>query len=187
MHNYTDMTEDESEEIEIDIENWSNSDLGIIMLMVAVVVATLYNFFFTIGWIQFVERNIIIVPAIIGLIIQSSLHFKRSALKLATATGRTVKRIALNNVTTTNSVVQRTAMTIISTVETTYSTSVAAIMFVVNKPVIAFYTFSVLIAIDLPFILYLSRFCRTISATCLSLTILTASFNHVRFAKKPFF
>ena len=43
MHNYTDMimTEDESAEIEIAIKNWSTCDLGIILLMAAVVVATL--------------------------------------------------------------------------------------------------------------------------------------------------
>ena len=92
------------------------------MLMVAVAVATLYNFFFNIGWIQFAQRNIITVPVIIGLMLQSNLHFKRSALKLATATSPIVKRMTLNNVTTTNSVVQRTVMAIIIfTVKTTYS------------------------------------------------------------------
>ena len=122
MHNYTDMIEDESAELEIGIKNWSTFDLGIIMLMVAVAVATLYNFFFNIGWIQFAQRNIITVPVIIGLMLQSNLHFKRSALKLATATSPIVKRMTLNNVTTTNSVVQRTVMAIIIfTVKTTYS------------------------------------------------------------------
>ena len=173
MHNYTDkiMTEDESAEIEIAIENWSTFDLGIILLIAAVVVATLYNFFFTIGWIQFVERNIIIIPAIIGLIIQSSLHFKRSALKLATATSRIVNRMALNNVTTTNSVVQKTAMIIISFTVETYSTSVAAIMYVVKKPIIAYSIFNVLVAIDLSHIFYLAYFSRTRKAAYLSLTI----------------
>ena len=185
MHNYTDnMTGDESAEIEIAIENWSTCDLGIILLMAAVVVATLYNFFFTIGWIQFVERNIIIVPAIIGLIRQSSLHFKRSALKLATATSYIVKRMALNNVTTTNSVVQRTAMTIISFTVETYSTSVAAIMYVVKKPIIAYFIFNVLVIIDVSLVYYLTYFPRTIRAAYLSLAILIVSFNHVKLARK---
>ena len=185
MHNYTDnMTGDESAEIEIAIENWSTCDLGIILLMAAVVVATLYNFFFTIGWIQFVERNIIIVPAIIGLIMQSSLHFKRSALKLATATSYIVKRMALNNVTTTNSVVQRMAMTIISFTVETYSTSVAAIMYVVKKPKIAYCTFATLIAIDGSLTYHLTYFPRTIRAAYLSLTVLTVSFNRVKLARK---
>ena len=193
MHNYTDnMTGDESAEIEIAIKNWSTCDWGVILLMAAVVVATLYNFFFTIGWIQFVERNIIIVPAIIGLIIQSSLHFrrsalklaKRSALKLATATSYIVKRMALNNVTTTNSVVQRMAMKIISFTVETYSTSVAAIMYVVKEPIIANYTFSILIAMDVSLMYHLTFFPRTIRAAYLSLTVLTVSFNHVKLARK---
>ena len=186
MYNYTDnMTGDESAEIEIAIENWSTCDLGIILLMAAVVVATLYNFFFTIGWIQFVERNIIIVPAIIGLIIQSSLHFKRSALKLATATtSYIVKRMALNNVTTTNSVVQRMAMTIISFTVETYSTSVTAIIYVVKKPIIAHGIFNVLILIDGVTMYYLNCYPRTIRAAYLSLMILTVSFNHVKLARK---
>ena len=187
MHNYTDnMTGDESAEIEIAIENWSTCDLGIILLMAAVAVATLYNFFFTIGWIQFVERNIIIVPAIIGLIIQSSLHFKRSALKLATATSYIVKRVALNNVTTTNSVVQRMAMTIISFTVETYSTSVAAIMYVVKKPITAYGIIGVLTAIDGGAIYSLIYIPRIIRAAYLSLTILTVSFNHVKLARKMF-
>ena len=186
MHNYTDMimTEDESAEIEIAIKNWSTCDLGIILLMAAVVVATLYNFFFTIGWIQFIERNTIIVPAIIGLIIQSSLHFKRSALKLATATSYIVKRMALNNVTTTNSVVQRMAMTIISFTVESYSTSVAAIMYVVKKPTIANFTFTILIAMDVSLIYHLNYFPRTIRAAYLSLAILIVSFNYVKLARK---
>ena len=183
MHNYTDMimTEDESAEIEIAIENWSTCDLGIILLMTAVVVATLYNFFFTIGWIQFIERNIIIVPAIIGLIIQSSLHFKRSALKLATATSYIVKRMALNNVATTNSAVQRMAMTIISFTVESYSTSVAAIMYVVKEPTIAYYTFATLVAMD---VYHLTYFPRTIRAAYLSLTILTGLLNHNKLVRK---
>ena len=185
MHIYTDnKTGDESAEIEIAIENWSTCDLGVILLMAAVVVATLYNFFYNIGWIQFVERNIIIVPAIIGLIIQSSLHFKRSALKLATATSYIVKRMALNNVTTTNSVVQRMAMTIISFTVETYSTSVAAIMYVVKKPTTAICTFSILIAMDESLMYHLPYFPRTITAAYLSLTVLTVSFNHVKLTRK---
>ena len=186
MHNYTDMimTEDESTEIEIAIENWSTCDLGIILLMAAVVVATLYNFFFTIGWIQFVERNIIIVPAIIGLIIQSSLHFKRSSLKLTRATRYIVKRMALNNVTTTNSVVQRMAITIISFTVEAYSTSVAAIMYVVKRPMIACNICTILCLIDFSLQYYLIYPPRTISAAYLSLAILTGSFNHVKLTRK---
>ena len=145
---------------------------------------TIYNFFFTIGWIQFIERNTIIVPAIIGLIKQSSLHFKRSALKLATATSYIVKRMALNNVTTTNSVVQRMAMTIISFTVETYSTSVAAIMYVVKKPIIAYNIFATLIAMDISLLNHLTYFPRTIRAAYLSLTVLTVSFNHVKLARK---
>ena len=185
-HNYTDMTEDESAENEIAIKTWSTCDLGIILLMAVVVVATLYNFFFTIGWIQFVERNIIIVPAIIGLIMQSSLHFKRSALKLAAASSyiNIVERMALNNVITTNLVVQRMAMTIMSFTVETYSTSVAAIMYVVKKPIIAWYICNVLMSIDGFTKYYLTCYPRTIRAAYLSLMILTVSFNHKKMARK---
>ena len=189
MHNYTDVTDDESVEMEFTIENWSMSDLGIIMLMFAVGVGILFNFFSNIGWIQFVEGNIIIVPVILGLILQYDLHFKRSALKLVTATSHIVKRMTLNNVLTTNSVVQRTAMTILSfTVKTIYSSIVAAIMFVVKKPLIVLFISILLISIDS---LIVSNSCctcahgsRTIEAACLSLMILTALFDHVKFARR---
>ena len=54
MHNYKGMTNDVSTEMESDIENWSTSDLGIIVLMIAVIVVIQYTFFFNISWIQFI-------------------------------------------------------------------------------------------------------------------------------------
>ena len=182
MHIYTDMTDNESVEREIAIKNWSSSDLGIIMLMVAVVVATLNNFFFNTCWVQFVERSIIIVPVIIYLITQSNLHFIRSLLKPVGATTSFLKRMTLNNVTTTDSVVRRMTMTIISfTINRTYSVTVAAIMFAVKKPIINCGSFGALAYIGSIIIFnHLPYGSRTIEAACLSLVILTDSFNHMR-------
>ena len=179
---YADMTDNESAEMENAIEDWSTSDLRNIMLMIAITIVILHNFIFSIDGIQFVEGNIIIVPAIIGLNLQCNLHFKKSLLKLATATTSIVKRMALNNVTTTNCIIQRTMMNIISsTVKATYLTSVAAIMFVVKKPTISHLIFYVLISMHSILLFNLSYISRTIEAACLLLMILTASFNHVKF------
>ena len=176
------MTMNESTEMESDIEiDWSTSDLGIIMLMVAVTIVILHNFFFNIGWIQFIERSIIIVPVIIGLIVQPNYYFKKIALKIVTAASPVVKRMALNNIVATSSV-----LTIISfTVTRTYSTSIGAIMFVVKKP---FYiSFSVLgcvlASINCVLLFNVSYYSRTIEAACLSLMILTASFNNINFGR----
>ena len=88
MPNHTDMTNDVSAKRGSDIENWSTSDLGIVMLMmIAVIVVIQYNFF--LNWIQFIGRNIIIVPAIIGLM----LRFNFSTLKI----GDAVKNFVVKN------------------------------------------------------------------------------------------
>ena len=176
------MTINESTEMESDIEiDWSTSDLGIIMLMVAVTVVILHNFFFNIGWIQFIERSIIIVPVIIGLIVQPNYYFKKIAMKIVTAASPVVKRMALNNIVATSSV-----LTIISfTVKRTYSTSIGAIMFVVKKPFyISFSVFGcVLASINCVLLFNVFYYSRTIEAACLSLMILTASFNNVNFGR----
>lgn len=174
------MTKDESTERESDIEKWSTSDLGIITLVVSVAVVILYNFFFSVGWIQFIERSITIVPVIIGLMIQPSFFFKKTALKIVTAASSVVNRMALNNIVTTSSVFIA-ALTIISfTFKRTYSTSIGAtIMVVVKKP---FYiNFSIFIyvlaSINCVLLFNMSYYSRTIEAACLSFMILTASFN----------
>ena len=170
--------------MESDIENWSSSDLRIILLMAAVIVAVQYNFFFSIGWIQFVERNVIIVPAIIGLILQHNFYFKRTALKIVTATRPIVGRMELNNNVAINSNVMRyVAAWTIKLCNRIYLTSVAAIHFAVKVPsMVAF--FSILWFV-LSSVKQFNRY-RTMEAAALSHMILMASFNHLSFTRKSF-
>ena len=84
------------------IKHWLTFNMKIVVLMVvAVAVVTLYDFFFNIQWIQLlVERNITIVPAVIGLMLQSNyynLFFKRRVLKIVTPMSLIFKRMASNN------------------------------------------------------------------------------------------
>ena len=150
MPHHTDMTNDVSTERESDIENWSTSDLGIIMLMIAVIVVIRYNLFLNlISWIQFVERNIIIVPAIIGLMLQFNFYFKRTAMKIGIATSSIVKRTTMNNNVRINVVVKTfiAALTMIINlpVKRTYSITVAVKNFVVKNQMITFPVYILLI------------------------------------------
>ena len=159
-----------------------NSDLAIIMLMVAVYVVILYKFFFNIGWIQFIENNIHIVPAIIGLMLQFNFYFKRTALKIDKLISPIVKRMTLNSIARSPVVIP--ALTIMSlTVKRTCSTTVAAINFVVKKPYICIPMFYALASIDCTLLFNLSYSSRTVEAACLSLMILTATLNHINFAR----
>lgn len=178
MHNYTDMTEDESAAKKIAMENWLTSDSRIIMLMAAIIIAILFNFFFSIGWIRFVEGNIFIVPVIIGLIIQPNLYFKGSVLKLGTATSPIVKRMGLSNVTTANSVVQRMAMTIIGLTVKMYFTSVAIIiMLIVDKPKLS----NLILFASIRTFDYFDLSYDPLDAVYSSFVILTAPSMHIKF------
>ena len=185
MHNHTDMTNDVSTERESDIENWSTSDLGIIMLIIAVIVVVRFNLFFNlISLIYFVERNIIIVPAIIGLMLQFNFYFKRAAMKIGVATNSIVKRTTLNNVKT--NVVVKTfiaALTMIInlTVKRIYSVTVVVINFVFKKPMIILFVHCFLISMHHMCYLNMSYYSRTVQAVSLSLIILTISFNHIKY------
>ena len=184
MPHHTDMTNDVSAERGSDIENWSTSDQGIIVLMIAVILVIQYSFFLNISWIEFTERNIIIAPAIIGLMLQFNFYFKRTAMKIGVATNSIVKRTTLNNVKT--NVVVKTfivALTMIinRTVKRTYLITIAVINFVVKKPVIAISINALLIYMDFLFYIKMSYNCRTVEAVCLSLMILTVSFNHIKY------
>ena len=179
------MTKNASTEMESTIDIWSTSDLGIIMLLVAVIAATLYNFLFTVGWIQFIDRSIIIVPAIIGLMLHLNFYFKRTALKIVTATRPIVKRMTVNNNVTTSFALKRfiAALTIISfTVKKLYSTGVAAINFAFKKEDISFHIHAILASIYIYVLMGLSYNCRTIEAAYLSLMILATSFDHLNIA-----
>ena len=176
----TDLTEDVSTEMEYDSENWTTSDLGIIMLMVAVAVFILYNFFSSIGWMQFTERSIMIVPAIIGSMLQSNTYLKRTALKIIAATSLIVKIMAMNNITITDSIVNTAALRIIDlTVLRTYLSIVAAINFVVKKPL-----FVVPIVNGLTSVLNVPSKSRVAVATALTFIILVASSIHYNFARR---
>ena len=184
MHNYTDMTNDVSTKRKSDIENWSTSDQGIIVLMNAVILVIQYSFFSNISWIQFIERNIIILPAIIGLMLQFNFYFKRAAMKIGVVINAIVKRTTLNNVKT--NVVVKTfiaALTMIVdlTVKRTYLFTVAVIKNVVKIPMITFCVYLLLLSMDYMLHLIMSYNSRTVEAVSLSLTILTATFNHIRF------
>ena len=171
------MTKDES--TEMNIENWSAFDLKIVILMVAIIFVVLYDFFFNTGWVL-AERNVIIIPAILDLILQPNSYLKRTALNTVTATYLVVKRMALNNVTTANSVIKRTAMSIIYlTVKRTYSSIVAVKNFVFKKPLII-----IPLATVLKSVLNLSDRSRTEEAAYLIVVVLKASFNHINFAKE---
>ena len=188
MHNYTDMTNDVSAQMEFDIDNWSTSDLGIIMLMIAVIVIIQYSFFLSISWIQFIERNIIIVPAIIGLMLRFNFYFKRTTMKISVATSSIVKRVTINNNVKTNVVVKTfiAALTMIInlTVKRTYSVTVAVIKFVVKKPLITVLVYCFLFSMNNIFYFIMSYDSRTVQAVCLSLMILTVSFNHIKFVRR---
>ena len=180
------MTNDVSTEMEYDTENWSTSDLGIIIMMIAVIVVIQYNFFFNISWIQFIERNIIIAPAIIGLMLQFNFYFKRVAMKIGVATNSIIKRTTLNNVKT--NVVVKTfiatlTMIINLTVKRIYSITVTVINFVAKKPLITLSVNWLLFSMD--WILYFSTsyYSRTVEASYLSLIILIASFSHIKFVR----
>ena len=182
MHNHTDMSNDVSTEMESDIENWSTSDLGIIVLMIAVIVVIQYNFFLNISWIQFIERNIIIIPAIIGLMLQFNFYFKRTTMKIGVATSSIVKRTTLNINVKTNVVVETfiAALTMIInlTVKRTYSITVAVINFVVKYPAIIFPVYAFFFSLDIVLYLNMSYSSRTVEAVFLSLIILI---THVEF------
>ena len=155
--------------------------------MVAVVIAILYNSFSNIGWIQFIESTIIIVPAMIGLMVQPNSYCKRTTLKIVAVMNPIFKRKILNNVKT-NSFVKRfiiTALTIKSLiVKRIYSTGVAAIMFFVKKPFcIGLPLFCILASINCILLFNWSYSSRTIEAAYLSLMILTATFTNINFGR----
>ena len=184
----TDITEEsdeESTEIEYTMENWSTSDLAITMLILAVIVVILCSFLFYAGWVLFIEKSIIIIPAIIGLMLQSNFYFKRAALKIVRATSPVIKRMALNNLTTSFAVKRFIAAltTEHSVIKRLYLTGVTAVSFVVKKPY-SIYLSYVLIFIDSEFLHYGIGF-RTVEAAYLSMMILTASFNQFNFAGTP--
>ena len=185
MHNYTDMTNDVSTKRKSDIENWSTSDQGIIVLMITVILFIQYSFFLSISWIEFIERNIIIVPAIIGLMLQFNFYFfNRAAMKIGVAINAIVKGTTLNNVKT--NVVVKTfiaALTMIVdlTVKRTYLITVAVIKSVVKIPMNTFCVYLLLLSMDYMLHLIMSYNSRTVEAVSLSLTILTATFNHIKF------
>ena len=165
------MTEDESTEMESDLDDWSTYDLGIIILMVVVIIFVLYNFFSNIGWMQFTERSIIIVPAIIGLMLQPNFYLKRTALKIIAATSPIIKRMTLNNNITIDSVVSNTALSVINLIiQRMYSSSVAVIT--LFNPLM---TFS--ITATLESVLNLPMESRITGATLLTILILTVSSN----------
>ena len=177
MHITTDITEeseDESTEIEYAMENWSTSDLGITMLLLAVIVVVLCNFLFYAGWVLFIERSIIIIPAVIGLMSQSNFYFKRAALKIVRATSPVIKRMALNNFTTSFAVKRFIAVltTEHSVIKRLYLAGVTAVSFVVKKPY-SIYLSYILIFFDSEFLPYGIGF-RTVEAAYLSMMILTA-------------
>ena len=185
MYVTADMTNNASTEVEFTFDNCSTSDLGIVMLIVAVV-AILCNFLFSIAWIQFFDQSIIIAPAIIGfgLMLHFNLYFKRTLLKIITAESVIVKRLKLNNNLSISFALNQfiSALTIINvTVKIIYSTSDAAKNFVAKKPVISTHICAILASIYY-ILMGLSYRCRTVEAAYISLMILTASFNHFKFA-----
>ena len=161
------MTKDESAKMDLAIENWSAFDLGFVILMVAFIVAVLYNLFYIISWIQFIDRIIIIVPAIIGLALQSNFCHNRTAVNTDAIIHPIIKQMTLVNAIATDSVVKR-AKFIIN----------LAINLIVRKPFIFTLFMRGLVIIDI-FYIYSPR---TIKAAFLSEMILTASFNQLNIA-----
>ena len=164
------------------IKHWLTFNMKIVVLMVvAVAVVTLYDFFFNIQWIQLlVERNITIVPAVIGLMLQSNyynLFFKRRVLKIVTPMSLIIKRMASNN-NFISFVVKKfkAAFTFINlTVKRKFSISIVKINLV---------PFTIV-----PIYFVLAKFNtqyhpRIMLPAFLSLTILTASFDNSMFARE---
>ena len=159
------------------IKSW----LTIIVLIVAVTVATLYDFCFNINWIELlVERSMDIIPVVIGSILQCSycnFYFKRTALKIVTVTSSIVKRMALHN-SFISFVVEKyiTTLTIVNLiVKRTFLTSVSEINLV---PFISVPIYIVFLKLEAQYIT------RAIQIARLLLMILIASFNHSNFARE---
>ena len=161
------MTEDESTEIQSVFENWSTLRYlrNIILLIVAVrIVVALYCFIIaSISWmacIDSIEDNVIIVPALIGLMLQSN---------------KTIKRMVLNN----NVFERFISAFIIKYFAVKRVSEFANLPF---KALIIIFILNLMMHIDM--LLTRSFRFRTIEAAFLSLMVLTASFNHLKFTRR---
>ena len=126
-----------------DAANNGNRKIGSAILDI-VGFALLCNFIIKISFaltldLQFIDKNIIIVPAIIGLMSLSNFYFvKRATLAVRTITtviNPVVEGIYLTIVKTTHPVVKRTALIVVTAIKIC-STIVTAMNYVVRKPYI---------------------------------------------------
>ena len=159
IHN-VDATEDKNGKIGSAIPDWLTSDRNVAVLLIVIIVGfiLLCNFIVKISLVltfdsQFIDRNIIIVPAITGLsnfclvkrtalaiVTAVSPVVKRTALTITTAINPVIEKMYLTVVTTTHPVVKRTALIIVTPVSLIVmkicSTIIIAMNYVVRKPFI---------------------------------------------------